>query len=257
MSSNSLVNDIIMPPVGVVLGGVDFSALVIKLKDATVDAAGKPVAEVDIRWGSFINIVIAFIVIAFVVYMISKAFIKEEVAAALEDLPGVQGSQRGRRDPLPGLHQRDLSRALSLPRHGGPAAGPNKRADQSAIETTPRPTIAQDERGRGPVGERSGDQGRGQAGRADDRRQDAEHPPAERRPGWSRGVPSGPRPSHGVGGAGDEGDRMINGIAGTPAAVSRASASATRARTAVSPPKTSRPASAARRWSARRTGAGR
>ena len=65
---NSLVNDLIMPPVGVLLGGVDFSALVIKLKAATTDAAGKPVPEVDIRWGNFINVVIAFIVIAFVVY---------------------------------------------------------------------------------------------------------------------------------------------------------------------------------------------
>ncbi len=74
---NSLVNDIIMPPIGVILGGVDFSALVIKLKDATVDSAGKPVPEVDIRWGAFINAVIAFIVIAFVVWRISKMFIKE------------------------------------------------------------------------------------------------------------------------------------------------------------------------------------
>jgi large conductance mechanosensitive channel len=74
---NSLVNDIIMPPIGVVLGGVDFSSLVIKLKDATVDAAGKPVPEVDIRWGAFVNAIIAFIVIAFVVWRISKMFIKE------------------------------------------------------------------------------------------------------------------------------------------------------------------------------------
>ena len=57
---NSLVNDIIMPPVGVLLGGVDFSALVIKLKDATTDAAGKPVPEVDIRWGAFVNAIIAW-----------------------------------------------------------------------------------------------------------------------------------------------------------------------------------------------------
>jgi large conductance mechanosensitive channel len=77
---NSLVNDIIMPPIGVVLGGVDFSSLVIKLKDATVDAAGKPVPEVDIRWGAFINFVIAFIVIAFVVFMIARTMLKEKPA---------------------------------------------------------------------------------------------------------------------------------------------------------------------------------
>ena len=73
---NSLVNDVIMPPIGVVLGGVDFNSLVVKLKDATTDAAGKPVPEVDIRYGTFINIVIAFIVIAFVVFLIGRSFMK-------------------------------------------------------------------------------------------------------------------------------------------------------------------------------------
>ena len=83
----SLVNDIIMPPIGLLLGGVDFKSLVIKLKDATTDAAGKPVPEVDIRWGNFINVVIAFVVIAFVVYRISKVFIKEEVASPVKTCP--------------------------------------------------------------------------------------------------------------------------------------------------------------------------
>jgi len=78
---NSLVNDIIMPPIGLLLGGVDFSAFVIKLKDATVDSLGKPVPEVDIRLGLFINAIIAFVVIAFVVWRISKMFIKEEAPA--------------------------------------------------------------------------------------------------------------------------------------------------------------------------------
>lgn len=80
---SSLVNDVIMPPIGVALGGIDFSGLVIKLKDATTDAAGKPVPEVDIRYGAFINEVIAFIVIAFIVWRLSKMFIKEEPAAAV------------------------------------------------------------------------------------------------------------------------------------------------------------------------------
>jgi len=83
----SLVDDIIMPPVGALLGGVDFSSLVIKLKDATTDSAGKPVPEVDIRWGAFINAVIAFIVIAFVVWQISKSFIKEPPPADAKTCP--------------------------------------------------------------------------------------------------------------------------------------------------------------------------
>ena len=84
---NSLVNDIIMPPIGVVLGGVDFSGLVIKLKDATVDATGKAVPEVDIRWGTFINVIITFIVIAAVVFLISRSLIKEDPADPIKTCP--------------------------------------------------------------------------------------------------------------------------------------------------------------------------
>ena len=84
---NSLVNDIIMPPVGLLLGGVDFSSLVIELKKATVNAAGEPVEAVAIRWGLFINSIIAFIVIAFVVWWISKMFIKEGPAPEVKTCP--------------------------------------------------------------------------------------------------------------------------------------------------------------------------
>ena len=81
---NSLVNDIIMPPVGALLGGVDFSQLKIVLKAAT---GGDPATEVAIRWGAFINSIIAFIVIAFVVWQISKMLIKEETAASTKTCP--------------------------------------------------------------------------------------------------------------------------------------------------------------------------
>ena len=79
---NSLVNDIIMPPVGLLLGGVDFSQLKIVLQ-----ANADPAKEVAIRWGSFINIVIAFIVIAAVVFLISRSLIKEEEAAPAKNCP--------------------------------------------------------------------------------------------------------------------------------------------------------------------------
>lgn len=75
---NSLVNDIIMPPVGALLGGVDFSNLKFVLKAA---AGGDPATEVAIRWGAFVSAVIAFVVIAFVVFQISKMFIREEEAS--------------------------------------------------------------------------------------------------------------------------------------------------------------------------------
>jgi large conductance mechanosensitive channel len=73
----SLVNDIIMPPIGQVLGGVDFSQLKIVLKAAV---GGDPTTEVAIRWGAFLNAVIAFVIIAFVVWRISKMFIHEAPA---------------------------------------------------------------------------------------------------------------------------------------------------------------------------------
>ncbi|HEY8238074.1 MAG TPA: large conductance mechanosensitive channel protein MscL [Candidatus Limnocylindrales bacterium] len=79
---NSLVNDIIMPPIGLVLGGVDFSALQITLKDA----AGE-VPAVAIRYGAFLNSIIAFVVIGFVIWRLSKMIIKEEVAGPSKTCP--------------------------------------------------------------------------------------------------------------------------------------------------------------------------
>jgi large conductance mechanosensitive channel len=80
----SLVNDIIMPPVGAALGGVDFSQLKIVIKQAV---GGDPTTEVAIRWGAFLNAVIAFVVIAFVVWQISKSFIKELPPAEAKTCP--------------------------------------------------------------------------------------------------------------------------------------------------------------------------
>jgi large conductance mechanosensitive channel len=81
---NSLVNDVIMPPVGLALGGIDFSQLKIVLKAAV---GADPATEVAIRYGTFITTVIAFIVIAFVVYMITKAIIKEPPPAEVKTCP--------------------------------------------------------------------------------------------------------------------------------------------------------------------------
>lgn len=82
---SSLVNDIIMPPIGYALGGVDFSQLKIVLKAAAPGA--DPATEVAIRWGAFINAIIAFVVIAFVVWQISKMFIKEPAPAEVKTCP--------------------------------------------------------------------------------------------------------------------------------------------------------------------------
>jgi large conductance mechanosensitive channel len=80
----SLVNDIIMPPIGMALGGVDFDQLKIVLKDAV---AGDPATEVAIRYGAFLNSIVAFVIIAFVVWQISKMFIKEPPPAEVKTCP--------------------------------------------------------------------------------------------------------------------------------------------------------------------------
>ena len=78
---NSLVNDIIMPPIGWALGGVDFAEIKTVLG---TDAAGQ---EVAIGWGLFINSLIVFVVVALVVYLIAKMFIKEAAPDPSKECP--------------------------------------------------------------------------------------------------------------------------------------------------------------------------
>lgn len=70
----SLVNDIIMPPIGKLLGGIDFSQLKVVIQAASVDASGKEIAEVAIQYGTFINSIITFIIVAFAIFMIVKGY---------------------------------------------------------------------------------------------------------------------------------------------------------------------------------------
>lgn len=65
----SLVDDIIMPPIGYVTGGVDFADKKIVLKPE--DVANK-VAEVSIKYGNFINTLLQFIIVAFCIFLIVK-----------------------------------------------------------------------------------------------------------------------------------------------------------------------------------------
>jgi large conductance mechanosensitive channel len=75
---SSLVADILMPPIGLLLGKVDFSSLFINLTGGdypSLDAAKKAGAA-TVNYGVFLNAVIDFVIIAFVVYMVSKIAIK-------------------------------------------------------------------------------------------------------------------------------------------------------------------------------------
>ena len=68
-----LVEKVIMPPIGLLIGGVDFVRLGIVLKQATVDAAGKEVPAVVLAYGEFINALIQFAIIAFAIFLVVKA----------------------------------------------------------------------------------------------------------------------------------------------------------------------------------------
>ncbi len=76
----SLVNDVIMPPIGLVAGGVDFSDKFLLLKEGTAPgpyatlAAAKGAGAVTVNWGVFINSVISFLIVAFAVFMVVRSF---------------------------------------------------------------------------------------------------------------------------------------------------------------------------------------
>ena len=63
----SLVNDVIMPPIGMLLGGVDFSSLGVTLK-----AAGENAPAVVLKYGIFINAIIDFLIVAFAIFLVIK-----------------------------------------------------------------------------------------------------------------------------------------------------------------------------------------
>ena len=75
--TTSLVNDVIMPIISVLTGGVDFSNWKIVLKAAEVDETGaETAAEIAVNYGSFIAVVLDFLIIALVLFMVVKAINK-------------------------------------------------------------------------------------------------------------------------------------------------------------------------------------
>ena len=81
---SSFVADLIMPPIGLLIGGVDFSKLVITIKKAT-----ETTAAVTLNYGNFIQTVIDFVIIAFAIFMLVKAIntLKRNEAAKPSEPP--------------------------------------------------------------------------------------------------------------------------------------------------------------------------
>jgi large conductance mechanosensitive channel len=80
----SFVSDVIMPPIGLLVGGVDFSELKVVMKEAVMQGTEIVTPAVTLNYGAFVNSVIDFIIIAFAIFMMIKAMNnlkKKEVAA--------------------------------------------------------------------------------------------------------------------------------------------------------------------------------
>jgi len=75
---NSLVSDVIMPPIGLILGNVDFASLFIVLKDGKVAgpyeslAAAKAAGAVTVNYGLFMNTIINFLIVVFAVFLLVR-----------------------------------------------------------------------------------------------------------------------------------------------------------------------------------------
>ena len=94
---NSLVGDILMPPIGLLLGNVDFSNLFVVLKEGATSgpylslSAAKEAGAVTLNYGVFVNTIINFLIIAIVLFFIIRAvnrlIKKKEVAPSTKDCP--------------------------------------------------------------------------------------------------------------------------------------------------------------------------
>jgi large conductance mechanosensitive channel len=89
----SLVADVIMPPIGLLLGGVDFSNLFLTIKQGATAGPFTTIAEaqkagaVTINYGMFINTIISFLIVAFAIFMVIRGLntLKREEEAAPEE----------------------------------------------------------------------------------------------------------------------------------------------------------------------------
>ncbi len=98
----SFTNDIILPPIGQAMGGVDFSDLKYMLSDDVIAADGTVTAGAAVRYGNFIQMVINFLIIAFILFLIVKAYNKASEEPAVEEAPA----------PDPGPSEIDLLKEI-------------------------------------------------------------------------------------------------------------------------------------------------
>ena len=104
---SSLVSDVIMPPVGLLIGGVDFSDLAITLKQAAGDQPA-----VELRYGVFIQTALDFIIMAFAIFMLVKAInlMQRKKAAAPAPAPPAPSTEEKLLTEIRDLLREDIAR---------------------------------------------------------------------------------------------------------------------------------------------------
>lgn len=92
----SLVNDVIMPPIGLLMGGVDFSNLFINLgaTDYATLAAAKEAGAPVIAYGSFVNTVLDFLIVAFAIFLLVRAINRLKKAEPPPPPPGPSAEEK-------------------------------------------------------------------------------------------------------------------------------------------------------------------
>jgi large conductance mechanosensitive channel len=92
----SFVDDILMPPIGKILGGADFSNLFVNLsgKDYPTVAVAKAAGAATLNYGIFFNTIINFLIVAFAVFLVVKAVIRMQKPAAATPPPGPTKDQQ-------------------------------------------------------------------------------------------------------------------------------------------------------------------
>lgn len=92
----SFVKDIVMPPIGLLLGGVEFTDLAIVLKETSIGPAGEELGPVLLTYGIFVQNVVDFVIIAFVIFVAVKginSLKKKEEAAPTPPPPALSKSE--------------------------------------------------------------------------------------------------------------------------------------------------------------------
>jgi large conductance mechanosensitive channel len=96
---SSVVSDVVMPPIGLLVGGVNFTDIKIHLKEAALDATGKTLSPpVNLNLGNFIQAVVDFAIVAFAVFLMVKAV--NHIKAKLEAEKVEAGTVPSRQEAL-------------------------------------------------------------------------------------------------------------------------------------------------------------